>query len=83
MHASFMCVCDLNSHHQEWLGSTITNRHGVAAFLIASRLCLVAIGWLSARPMHMVEWLGSTITNRHGVAAFPIATILCLLAIVW
>ena len=23
---------DLNGHHQEWLGSTITNRHGVAAF---------------------------------------------------
>ena len=23
---------DLNGHHQEWLGSTTTNRHGVAAF---------------------------------------------------
>ena len=22
---------DLNGHHQEWLGSTTTNRHGVAA----------------------------------------------------
>ena len=23
---------DFNGHHQEWLGSTATNRHGVAAF---------------------------------------------------
>ena len=29
--ASFLFVCDLNGHHQEWLGSTTTNRHGVAA----------------------------------------------------
>ena len=30
---------DLNGHHQEWLGSTITNRHGVAAFDFASFSC--------------------------------------------
>ena len=33
-----MCVplfC-LNGHHQEWLGSTTTNRHGVAAFDFAT-----------------------------------------------
>ena len=30
--ASLLFVCDLNVHHQEWLGSTTTNRHGVAAF---------------------------------------------------
>ena len=30
--ASFMFVGDFNGHHQEWLGSTTTNRHGVAAF---------------------------------------------------
>ena len=30
--ASFLFVCDLNGHNQEWLGSTTTNRHGVAAF---------------------------------------------------
>ena len=29
--ASFLFVGDLNDHHQEWLGSTTTNRHGVAA----------------------------------------------------
>ena len=28
--ASFLFVGDLNGHHQEWLGSTTTNRHGVA-----------------------------------------------------
>ena len=30
--ASFLFVGDLNGHHREWLGSTTTNRHGVAAF---------------------------------------------------
>ena len=34
--ASFLFVGDLNGHHQEWLGSTNTNRHGVAAFDFAS-----------------------------------------------
>ena len=29
---SFLFVCDLNGHHQERLGFTTTNRHGVAAF---------------------------------------------------
>ena len=28
----FLFVGDLNGHHQEWLGSTTTNRHGVSAF---------------------------------------------------
>ena len=31
VHASFLFVSALNGHHQEWLGSTTTNRHGVAA----------------------------------------------------
>ena len=30
--ASFLFVGDLNGHHQELLGSTMTNTHGVAAF---------------------------------------------------
>ena len=34
--ASFLFVSDLNDHHQEWLGSTTTNRHGVAAFAFAT-----------------------------------------------
>ena len=29
--ASFLFVGDMNGHHQEWLGSITTNRHGVAA----------------------------------------------------
>ena len=29
-------VVDLNGHHQKWLGSTTTNRHGVAAFDFAT-----------------------------------------------
>ena len=34
--ASFLFMGDLNGHHQEWLGSTTTNRHGVEAFDIAT-----------------------------------------------
>ena len=34
--ASFLFLGDLNGHHQEWLGSTTTNRHGVAAFDFAT-----------------------------------------------
>ena len=30
--ASLLFMGDLNGHHQEWLGSTTTNRHGVASF---------------------------------------------------
>ena len=30
--ASFLFVGDLYGHYREWLGSTTTNRHGVAAF---------------------------------------------------
>ena len=30
--ASFLFVGDLFGHHQEWLGSATTNRHGIAAF---------------------------------------------------
>ena len=34
--AFFLFVGDLNGHHQEWLGSTTTNRHRVAAFDFAT-----------------------------------------------
>ena len=36
MRASFMFVGDLNDNHQEWLGSTTTNRYGVATFDFAT-----------------------------------------------
>ena len=32
VHASFLFGCDLYGHHQKWLVSTTTNRHGLAAF---------------------------------------------------
>ena len=32
MLASFLFLGDLNGHHQEWLSSMSTNRHGVDAF---------------------------------------------------
>ena len=53
----FLFVGDLNGHHQEWLGSSTTNRHGVAAF--DSQQSLVAISWLSAQPLHVVKHLTS------------------------
>ena len=34
--ASFLFVGDFNGRHQEWLGSTTTNSHGVAAFDFAT-----------------------------------------------
>ena len=55
--ASFLSVGDLNGHHQEWLGSMTTNRHGVPA--LTSQQSLVAISWLSAQPMYVVEHLTS------------------------
>ena len=53
--ASFLFVGDLNGHHQEWSGSSMTNSHGVPAFDFAT--VSVVISWLSARPMHVVEYL--------------------------
>ena len=34
--ASFLFVGDLNGYHLEWLGSTTTNRHGVAVLDLAT-----------------------------------------------
>ena len=36
MRAPFLFVGDLNGHHQEWLGSTSTNCHGVAVLDLAA-----------------------------------------------
>ena len=36
IHVSLLFVGDLNGHHQEWLGSSTTNRHEVPAFDIAT-----------------------------------------------
>ena len=48
---SFLFVGYLNGHHEEWLGSTHKNRHGVAAFDFA--MVSGVISWLLARPMHV------------------------------
>ena len=32
----FLFVCELNGHHQEWLGSPNTNRHRIAAVYFAT-----------------------------------------------
>ena len=46
---SFLFVGDLNGHHQEWLGSTTTNSHGVAAFDFVTVSCC---GQLVVGPTH-------------------------------
>ena len=55
--ASFLNVGDLNGHHHEWLGSTTTNRHGVAPFDFAtvSGFDQLVVG----QPMCVVEHLTS------------------------
>ena len=55
--ASFLFVGDLNGHHQEWFGSTTTNRHGVAA------LTSGAISWFSAPPSARGGTLDLLMTN--------------------
>ena len=36
VHASFLFMSDLDGHHQEWMCSTTTNRHGVTALDLAT-----------------------------------------------
>ena len=57
MRASLMFLGGLNGHHQEWLDSRTTNRHGVAAFDFAtvSGYDQLVVG----PPMHVVEHLTS------------------------
>ena len=49
LRASPLLVVDLNGHHQEWLVSMTTNRHGVPAFD-----CTTVSGWdqLVVGPTH-------------------------------
>ena len=54
---SFLFVSDLNGHHQEWLGSTTTNSHGVAAFDFATVSGCDQL--VAGRPTHVVEYLTS------------------------
>ena len=58
--ASFLFVSYLNGHHQEWLGSTTTNRHGVAAFDFATVSGCDQL--MAGQPMHVVEHLTSCTT---------------------
>ena len=53
--ASFQFVDDLNGHHQEWLGSTTTNRHGVAT--IGSATVSGCDQLVVGQPMLVVEHL--------------------------
>ena len=49
VHSSFLFVGDLNGHHQEWLGSTTTNRHSVAAVDFVSGCDQLVVGPTHAR----------------------------------
>ena len=50
-------VGDLTGHHQEWLGSTTTNRHGVAAcdFATVSGCDQLVVGPTHARGGHLTS----------------------------
>ena len=52
-----MFAGDLNGHHQEWLGSTTMNRHGVAAFDFAtvSGCDQLVVGTTHARGGHIIH----------------------------
>ena len=52
-YASVLFEGDLNCHHQEWLGSTTTNRHGVAAFDFPNWVWLRSVG---CRPDPCTWW---------------------------
>ena len=56
VHASFLFVGDLNGHHQDWLGFTTTNHHGVAEFEFMT-VWFVSVGCYP--PKHVVELLTS------------------------
>ena len=51
VHTAFLFVGDLNGHHQEWLGYTTTNRHGVATvyFTTVSGCYRLVVGPTHAR----------------------------------
>ena len=53
--ASILFAGDLNGHHQERLGSTTTNRHGVAAFDFATVSGCDQLVVAEHRPMRVVE----------------------------
>ena len=55
LRASFLFLDDLNGHRHEWLGSTTTNSHEVAAFDFPTISSCDQLE--SAQPMHMLEYL--------------------------
>ena len=54
---SLQFVDNLNGHHQEWLGSTTTNRRGVAAFDFATVSGCDQL--VVPQPMHVLKHLTS------------------------
>ena len=64
MRASFLFVGDLNGHHQEWLGYTTTNSHGVAALDFAA---VSGCNQLVVAPTHAPWCMGPT----HAPCTFP------------
>ena len=67
--ASFRFVGDLNGHHQEWLGSTTTNRHGVAAFDFATVSgCYQLVVYLTHAHGGTLDLLMTDVPNLERVA---------------
>ena len=68
MRAFFLFVGDLNSHHQECLGSMTTNRHGVATFDFAT--------------VSGCDWLVVGQTHAHGGTLDLLTTVVLDLVLV-
>ena len=68
--ASFLFVGDLNGHHQKWLNSTTTNRHGVAAsdFATGTGCDQLVVGPTHARG----ETLDLLMTNVPDLVRVPV-----------
>ena len=76
--ASFLFVGDFNGLHQEWLGSTAMNRHGVAAFDFATVFgCDQLVVGLTHARGGTLDPLMTDVPDFVRVAAVALITPLC------
>ena len=68
MFASFLFLCELSGHHQEWLGSTAANRHGALAsdFSTVSGCDQLVVGPTNARGGRL-DFLMSDVPDQYGL----------------
>ena len=69
--ASFLFVGDLNGHHQEWLGSTTTNSHGVVTVSCYDQL---VVGPTHARGEHLTSFMMTDVPYPDNRSVYHIQT---------